>query len=83
MTEIEKKEQLEWDLQCYGCTSQSMHEYLKKDITAKLTGGYTMVVAGLMSDAQEEIEHNDPERARQTLNRAKFVLFNYVMKESD
>jgi hypothetical protein len=70
----------EWDLQCYGCTEQAMRNGLAQDITAKLTGGYHMVVAGLMSDAQEEIEHGDPERARQTLNRAKFVLFNYVME---
>jgi hypothetical protein len=34
-----------------------------------------------MSNAQEEIEHGMTEQARQTLNRAKFALFNYVMKE--
>jgi hypothetical protein len=34
-----------------------------------------MVVAGLMSDAQEQMAFGDTEGARQTLNRAKGVLF--------
>ena len=33
-----------------------------------------MVVAGLMSDAQEQLAHGDNEGARQTLNRAKYLL---------
>jgi len=33
-----------------------------------------MVVAGLMSDAQEEMAMGAVERARQTLNRAKLIL---------
>jgi hypothetical protein len=37
-----------------------------------------MIVAGLMSDAQEEMAHGMIEQARQTLNRAKLVLFDYV-----
>jgi hypothetical protein len=34
-----------------------------------------MVVAGLMSDAQELMAHGDTERARQYLNKAKALLF--------
>ena len=79
MTEIEKKEQLDWELQCYGCTSKS----IRISLIGSDTDDYKMIVGGLMSDAQEEIEHNDPEGARQTLNRAKFILFNYVMDDSD
>jgi len=40
-----------------------------------------MLAASFMSNAQEEIEMGMNERARQTLNCAKFILFNYVMKE--
>ena len=47
---------------------------VKDCISYKLSGGY-MVVAGLMSDAQEEMAHNMTESARQTLNRAKHILF--------
>jgi hypothetical protein len=72
---------LQWDLQCYGCSEASLRKQLENDFTAKMTGDYTMLVASLMSNAQEEIEHGMSEQARQTLNRAKFALFNYVMKE--
>ena len=49
-------------------------EQVKGTITYKFTGG-NMVVAGLLTDAQELRLYNDPERARQTLNIAKAILF--------
>jgi hypothetical protein len=40
--------------------------------------GADMIVAGLMSDAQEQMAHGDTEGARHTLNRAKAVLFKIM-----
>jgi hypothetical protein len=40
--------------------------------------GADMIVAGLMSDAQELMAHEDVEGARKTLNRAKAVLFKIM-----
>jgi hypothetical protein len=48
-------------------------ESVKESITYQFTGG-NMVVAGLMSDAQE-LMTRDTERARQALNIAKTILF--------
>jgi hypothetical protein len=39
-----------------------------------MTGGF-MVVAGLMSDAQEQMAFGDVEGARKTLNLAKYLQF--------
>jgi len=47
---------------------------IKESATYKLSGGH-MVVAGLMSDAQEEMTYGMSEIARKTLNRAKHILF--------
>jgi hypothetical protein len=52
-------------------------ESVKQSITYKFTGG-NMIVAGLMSDAQELMAHGDVERARQTLNVAKTVMFQIM-----
>jgi len=52
-------------------------ESVKESITYQFTGG-NMVVAGLMSDAQELMAFGDTERARQTLNVAKTILFNIM-----
>ena len=82
-TSTQTQEQIEWDMQCYGCASQSLRKSLDNDISAKMTGNYLMVVASMMSDAQQEIEFGMDESARQTLNRAKFVLFNYVMNDNE
>jgi hypothetical protein len=51
-------------------------ESVKESITYQFTGG-NMVVAGLMSDAQE-LMTRDTERARQTLNIAKTILFKIM-----
>jgi hypothetical protein len=62
------------DIQMYGCNFQDFLESVTDSITYQLTGA-NMVVAGLMSDAQEQMAFGDVEGARQSLNRAKGVLF--------
>ena len=65
-------------LQMYGCDINEFVEDVMDSITYRVVGA-NMVVAGLMSDAQEQVAHGDYEGARQTLNRAKHLL-NGVMQ---
>jgi len=67
----------EFDQQCYGCDIQEFIAQIQQNISYQLSGA-NMVVAGLMSDAQEELAVGANERARQTLNRAKAVLFEIM-----
>ena len=62
------------DSQMYGCDFQQFLEGVTNSFTYKFSGA-NMIVAGLMSDAQEQMAFGDTEGARQTLNRAKGVLF--------
>ena len=62
------------EITMYGCDINEFVASVKDSITYKLSGA-NMVVAGLMSDAQEELAHGSAESARQTLNRAKHILF--------
>lgn len=62
------------EMQVYGCDIKKFVDSVKDGVTYKLSGA-NMVVAGLMSDAQEELVHGSAEGARQTLNRAKHILF--------
>lgn len=82
LTEQEKRE-----VRMYGCTEAQMREAVESSATFKFTGP-AMVVAGMMSDAQEMVSYgpydsdtlaNIMEDQRQLLNRAKFVLFTYIM----
>ena len=81
LTEQEKRE-----VRMYGCTEAQMREAVESSITFKLSGP-EMVVASMMSDAQEMVAHDVGgqydmmiiEDQRQLLNRAKFVLFTYIM----
>jgi hypothetical protein len=61
----------------YGCTVAAMKEMYESSLTMRLSGP-VMMVASLMSDAQEEMAHGMVEEARKTLNRAKWVLSTYI-----
>ena len=81
-------EQQKREVRMYGCTEAQMREAVEQSITFRFSGP-AMMAASLMSDAQEminteygEVDFNRAEDARQCLNRAKWILFNYVMKET-
>ena len=74
------------EVRMYGCTEAQMREVVESSITYRFSGP-AMMAASLMSDAQEminteygEVDFNRAEDARQTLNRAKWILFTYVME---
>ena len=80
MTEQETRE-----VRMYGCTEAEMREAVEQSITYRFSGP-AMMAASILSDAQEminteygEIDSMRAEDARQAINRAKFVLFTYIM----
>ena len=67
----------------YGCTEAQMREAVESGSTFRFSGP-AMVVASMMSDAQEMMAYEQPdfntiEDQRQLLNCAKFVLMTYIM----
>ena len=58
----------------YGCDIDAYVASMKKSFTYCASGS-AMIIAGLMSDAQEQMGFEDTEGARQTLNKAKHLLF--------
>ena len=80
LTPAEQKE-----VRCYGCTVAQMREAVEQSLTFRFSGA-AMMAMSLMSDAQEHIsdEYGEVswmrrEDARQTLNRAKWILSTYCM----
>ena len=63
------------DKMMYGCDIEAFKESVKQSFTYKVTGGY-MVIASLLSDAQEQLAHGQDFGARQTLNKAKALIFD-------
>ena len=70
----------------YGCTEAELRESVESSITFRFTGP-AMVVASMLSDCQEMMAHgpydsdtlaNLQEDQRQLLNRAKWILFEYL-----
>jgi hypothetical protein len=56
----------------YGCTEAQIDRNIDR------ASNLSMFVAGLLSDAQFALEMDDPECARQIMNRAKYALFEYT-----
>ena len=74
--------QQEREISMYGVTEAELRTSIESSITFKLSGPM-MIVAGMMSDAQEMMAYEQPdfrtiEAQRQLLNRAKWVLFEYM-----
>jgi hypothetical protein len=66
------------NIQMYGVADIDAYiKSVKASFTYEVTGG-NMVVAGLMSDAQELMACGDAEGARKTLNIAKAILFQIM-----
>jgi len=67
------------DSRMYGTPDINLYieRSIKPSATYKFSGG-NMVVAGLMSDAQELMGQNDVVGARRILNIAKHILFEIM-----
>ena len=65
----------------FGCTTAQMREAVEEGLTFRHAGP-AMYAMSLMSDAQEEIRRGLDEDARQTLNRAKWIVSTYLQKEA-
>lgn len=86
LTEQEKRQ-----VRMYGVTEAGIREAVESSFTFRVSGP-AMMAASLMSDAQEMVSYgpydsdtlaNILEDQRQTLNRAKWILFEYMMKDGE
>ena len=84
LTEQQKRE-----VRMYGCTEAQMREAVEQSLSYRFSGP-AMYVASMLSDAQEMVGYgpydgdtlaNILEDQRQLMNRAKWILFEYCMKE--
>ena len=84
-----RDQQQQREIRMYGCTEAELRDSIEDSITFKVSGP-AMLAAGLMSDCQEAVAYgpydgdtlaNILEDQRQCLNRAKWILFEYCMKD--
>ena len=71
---------LEWEMQAYGSPKAEILEMIEDSLTFKMSG-IEMVIASYLSDAQELIEFNDKNRARQYINIARLLIFEKMDAE--
>ena len=71
------KKEISGEVQMFGMSEDAIREQYMNSITAKFSG-LEMVVAGILSDAQELMAMENTELARKQLNIAKFILFEMM-----
>jgi hypothetical protein len=62
------------DVKMYGCTVAALKECIATYIEVY---GPDMMAMSWLSDAQEQMRRGDVEGARQTINRAKYMICEY------
>ena len=70
----------EFEKSCYGMSTEDIQNQYMNSLTANLSG-LEMVVAGILSDCQEELCMSNP-RVHRQLNVAKYILFQMIEKET-
>jgi len=70
------KDKLAWELQAYGLPANEIIASVEESITFKFSG-VGMVIASYLSDAQEMLERDQKNTARQYINIAKMLMMNY------
>ena len=74
-----------WELQCYGCKASRLEALVNEYVTRfSPRGGMSeaeheraeaaMLAISMLSDSQEEIERGMDNSARQSINRAKWII---------
>jgi hypothetical protein len=71
-------EQTLWEIQAYGAKKSEILESITESITFKFSG-VGMVIASYLSDAQEMIEYDSKESARQFINIAKMLMMEFEL----
>jgi hypothetical protein len=82
LTEQEKRQ-----VRMFGCTEAQMREAVEDSLTFRFSGP-AMMAMSILSDAQEmisteygEVDSMRAEDSRQAINRAKWILSTYLMKD--
>ena len=69
-----------WEKQCYGMTELQL-VHMRRDARERWVTGDKMMIMSILSDAQELIEADRKEDARQHINRAKYLLHTFLKEE--
>ena len=70
------KDKLTWELQASGSPADDIIASVEESMTFKCSG-VGMVIASYLSDAQEMLERDQKNTARQYINIAKMLMMNY------
>ena len=70
------KDKLKWEQQAYGSPADDIIASVEESMTFKFSG-VGMVIASYLSDAQEMLERDQKNAARQYINIAKMLMMNY------
>jgi hypothetical protein len=70
-------------IKIFGCTEEQMREEVQKKLAFQRGNGAAMMALSLLGDAQDEITWGDIKDARQAINRAQWIISEYLIKDAE
>jgi hypothetical protein len=68
-------------IEMFGCTEEQMREEIEQKLNSRRGNGAAMIAMSLLGDAQDEITWGDIKDARRAINRAQWVISEYLTKD--
>ena len=68
-------------IEMFGCTEEQMREEIEQKLNSRRGNDAAMIAMSLLGDAQDEITWGDIKDARRAINRAQWVISEYLTKD--
>ena len=68
-------------IEMFCCTEEQMREEIEQKLNSQRGNGAAMIAMSLLGDAQDEITWGDIKDARRAINRAQWVISEYLTKD--
>jgi hypothetical protein len=65
----------------FGCTEEQMREEFERKLNSRRRNCAAMMAMSLLGDAQDEITWGDIKDARQAINRAQWIISEYLTSD--
>ena len=65
----------------FGCTEEQMREEFERKLNSRRRNCAAMMAMSLLGDAQDELTWGDVKDARQAINRAQWIISEYLTSD--
>jgi hypothetical protein len=69
------------NIKAFGCTEEQMREEFERKLNSRRRNCAAMMAMSLLGDAQDELTWGDVKDARHAINRAQWIISEYLTSD--